>query len=127
MEKYRCKESFTVDEYDDWEDEPIGMKIVDKDSIWTLDDFKYRFIDGEIRLENDNAEWLELSKEHFKKYFERCNMIHNLKIYPTYFADVKSGIKTFEIRRNDRNYKIGDVLNLCEYNTKAEITLAMRF
>ncbi|MBH0599912.1 DUF3850 domain-containing protein [Salmonella enterica] len=44
------------------------------------------------------------------------NRVHELKIYPQYFADVKSGIKRAELRLNDRNYRTGGVLRLCEYN-----------
>ena len=42
-------------------------------------------------------------------------MIHELKILPQWFADVKSGKKNFEIRRNDRDFKVGDLLCLKEY------------
>lgn len=42
-------------------------------------------------------------------------MIHNLKILPTYFTDVAAGKKTFEIRKNDRNFQIGDSLVLHEW------------
>ena len=41
--------------------------------------------------------------------------IHELKINPLYYSYVESGIKTFEIRKNDRDFKIGDVLHLKEY------------
>ena len=34
---------------------------------------------------------------------------------PKYFLAVEKGIKTFEIRFNDRNFKVGDVLHLQEY------------
>jgi len=37
-------------------------------------------------------------------------MKHKLHIQNKYFIDVKSGLKTFEIRQNNRNYKIGEVL-----------------
>ena len=40
---------------------------------------------------------------------------HHIKILPTYFGDVASGVKKFEIRKADRNYKVGDVLRLCEW------------
>lgn len=40
---------------------------------------------------------------------------HNIKIKPKYFTDVKNKLKTFEYRVNDRNYKVGDILNLQEY------------
>lgn len=42
-------------------------------------------------------------------------MTHELKILPQWFADVKSGKKNFEIRRNDRDFKVGDLLCLKEY------------
>lgn len=37
---------------------------------------------------------------------------HDLKIDPPMLAVVASGHKTFEYRRNDRDFKPGDVLNL---------------
>ena len=42
-------------------------------------------------------------------------MEHKLKTYPVFFADIEFGAKTFEIRKNDRNYQVGDVLRLEEY------------
>lgn len=42
--------------------------------------------------------------------------VHYLKIWPSYFKDVKSGIKPFEVRKNDRDYKVGDTLILEEFN-----------
>jgi ParB family chromosome partitioning protein len=32
------------------------------------------------------------------------------------FKDVVSGIKTFEYRKNDRDYKVNDILELCEWD-----------
>lgn len=45
-------------------------------------------------------------------------MIHALKQLPEYFADVLSGKKSFEVRKNDRPYKEGDLLALNEYDPK---------
>ena len=42
------------------------------------------------------------------------NKIHELKVKPVYFEAVKEGIKTFELRRDDRNFKVGDILLLRE-------------
>lgn len=39
-------------------------------------------------------------------------MTHYLKILPEYFKDVEFGTKTFELRRNDRDYHPGDMLVL---------------
>lgn len=43
-------------------------------------------------------------------------MEHELKIYPKYFDAVISGKKTFEIRKNDRKFCVGDVLALKEWD-----------
>ena len=42
-------------------------------------------------------------------------MIHDLKTIPPFFNEVKDGTKTFELRRNDRNFRVDDVLLLREY------------
>ncbi len=56
---------------------------------------------------------------------------HELKILPEYFDDITSGKKTFEIIRNDRNYKVGDVLILREWNkrnyTGCEVTAEVTY
>jgi hypothetical protein len=41
---------------------------------------------------------------------------HELKTWPAYFGDIARGVKTFEVRRDDRDFKTGDVLQLAEYD-----------
>jgi hypothetical protein len=41
--------------------------------------------------------------------------IHELKTVPPYFDAVKSGTKTFEVRRDDRGFQPGDLLVLREW------------
>ena len=36
-------------------------------------------------------------------------MLHNLKIEPKYFKQIKDNTKRYEIRLNDRDYKVGDI------------------
>lgn len=43
-------------------------------------------------------------------------MRHELKCWPPYFNDVKTGIKTFEVRRWDRHFAVGDELLLREWD-----------
>lgn len=41
--------------------------------------------------------------------------IHELKTVPPYFEEVATGRKTFEVRINDRGFKVGDKLILFEW------------
>lgn len=50
------------------------------------------------------------------KTLSYCN--HSLKTLPKYFNDIDAEIKTFDLRKNDREEKfnVGDILILREYN-----------
>lgn len=41
--------------------------------------------------------------------------VHELKTYPQYFRKTLYGKKNFEIRLNDRDFKVGDVILLREW------------
>ena len=41
---------------------------------------------------------------------------HQLKTWRAYFEAVERGEKTFEVRRNDRDFAVGDKLELREYD-----------
>ena len=43
-------------------------------------------------------------------------MIHELKILPKYYEAVLMGNKTFELRKDDRDYRVGDTVRLYEWN-----------
>jgi len=45
---------------------------------------------------------------------------HDLKTWPEYFAEIANGNKTFELRKNDRNFEPGDVLVLQEWNPESK-------
>lgn len=60
-------------------------------------------------------------------------VVHRLKIKPKYFIDATDGKKTFELRKNDRDFKVGDTLILQEYNedytgrsTKVRVTYLLK-
>lgn len=46
-----------------------------------------------------------------------CEMekVHDLKSWPEFFEPVLAGKKTFELRKDDRHFKVGDVLWLREW------------
>lgn len=43
-------------------------------------------------------------------------MQHQLKISSKYFDAVNEGIKKFEIRKDDRDYQVGDVVQFLEFD-----------
>ena len=43
---------------------------------------------------------------------------HHLKILPEYFLQVAIGNKTFELRKNDRDFKVGDIIFLEEWDNE---------
>ena len=45
--------------------------------------------------------------------------IHELKIQPKYFTEVLYKRKNFELRKDDRNYQVGDLITLREYENGA--------
>ena len=49
-------------------------------------------------------------------------MIHQLKIEKQYFDDILSCRKRFEVRNNDREFCVGDILGLNEINKEGKET-----
>lgn len=46
---------------------------------------------------------------------ENGQKVHHIKLGASFFAEVESGEKTFELRKNDRDYKKGDILEMMEF------------
>ena len=45
-------------------------------------------------------------------------VLHTLKILNKYYIDVDSGKKPFELRKNDRDYKVDDLINFIVIDEK---------
>ena len=65
-------------------------------------------------------------KIEFEELKEKVNKtmknitVHKLKTWPSYFDDIYKGHKNFEIRKNDRDFKIGDDLLLEEWDPNTQ-------
>ena len=77
---------------------------------------------GQTSIEKDFPEYLP---EDLKVEIEQTNKVevpetvmddrrHKLKLAKMFFEDVRLGRKSFELRKNDRDYQIGDILELSE-------------
>ncbi|RBS17149.1 hypothetical protein EA94_01183 [Enterococcus faecalis] len=53
--------------------------------------------------------------EEYEQFLKSLPGFHLLKIKPEYLESIADGSKTFEIRKNDRNFCKGDRLILAEY------------
>lgn len=65
-----------------------------------------------LREKADEEKMQQLPSQQEKK-------VHDVKLGATFFDDVKTGRKTFELRKNDRGYKEGDTIVLHEYKNGA--------
>ena len=61
-----------------------------------------------LREKADEEKMQQLPSQQEKK-------VHDVKLGTTFFDDVKTGRKTFELRKNDRGYKKGDTIVMHEY------------
>lgn len=61
-----------------------------------------------LREKADEEKMQQLPSQQEKK-------VHDVKLGTTFFDDVKTGRKTFELRKNDRGYKEGAIIVMHEY------------
>ncbi|MEK5415118.1 hypothetical protein [Paenibacillus sp. FSL L8-0708] len=71
MKKYECTDSFSIDKCDGdgFTIEESGV-FIDRGSKWLDCEEDYRLLGGEIRLENEDGTWIELSKEDVSERFK---------------------------------------------------------
>jgi ParB family chromosome partitioning protein len=51
---------------------------------------------------------------------------HHLKTIQPFFEDIWDGIKKFELRKNDRKFKVNDILILREWDDKKNVLIGHR-
>lgn len=59
-------------------------------------------------------------------YYISSIKVHQIKLAAMFFDDVASGRKSFEIRKNDRGYKVGDILEMMEFKSGKETERMVR-
>ncbi len=55
---------------------------------------------------------------------------HNLKLHDRYYDAVKYGFKRFEIRKNDRDFRVGDILvltRICDEQTPVNLDIKGKY
>lgn len=91
----------------------INLPVIDcfGDNEFYLEDTGlYGSMKNEKDVEKLKADLLEL-------ICERLNVnVHELKILQKYYKHVLSGEKKFEIRKDDRDYDVGDIILLREWD-----------
>ena len=88
----------------------------------TVEEFGEHF--GAIEIDPKESEakvsnWLQQRQEELNNWLSRVG-VHVLKTWPEYFEAVYFGDKTFEVRFDDRDYKVGDTLVLREWDPKTK-------
>ena len=72
-------------------------------------------IDRETKKKLREMEQEEKMKNLPSDTQETGQKVHQIRLAKIYFDDVANGIKTFELRTNDRGYKVGDILEMMEF------------
>ena len=70
--RYRCKKSFSVDNYDgDGFLIENSSTVIEEGTLYDLDESSSTIIGGEVHLDSvSDGSWLEITKEHLEEYFE---------------------------------------------------------
>ena len=69
------------------------------------------------RIDGEAPGYARICRECFEELNQDITRtFHELKCLPEFFEAVKSGVKKFEIRYNDRGYMVGEGIRLKEYS-----------
>jgi hypothetical protein len=96
----------------------IGLEMLQRcDELWYFGSVISEGMAAEIKA----AKELGVPVKHmiFDSGIPPEQVIHEVKILPKYFEEVQSGAKTFEYRKDDRGYKVGDIIRLMEYQPES--------
>lgn len=66
------------------------------------------------------SEKLQGSLENLDLFKGKGRRIHQLKVWPMFFEEIRLGRKSWEFRKDDRGYKTGDILFLFSWDPRTE-------
>lgn len=96
-----------------------------------------RYSEEQDRIDRETAKKLREKADEEKmnnipsKTQESGQKVHQIRVGTTFFEDIVSGKKNFTIRKNDRDYKVGDILEKLEFadgrNTGRSVRLLVTY
>ena len=51
---------------------------------------------------------------------KRKPVVHELKTWTEFYDDILSGFKTFDVRKNDRDFQIGDIVCFMDWDKEKD-------
>ncbi|MEG1757673.1 MAG: DUF3850 domain-containing protein [Oscillospiraceae bacterium] len=97
----------------------LGLELLHRcDELWAFGSVVSEGMAAEIDLAKQLG--IPVKTVLFDSGIPAEQVIHEVKILPKYFEQVQSGAKTFEYRKDDRGYKVGDIIKLMEYQPESD-------
>lgn len=78
-----------------------------------------RYSEQQAKIDRQTKKKLEEMEDEKKMEVlpsEMPKTVHSIRIGKTFFDDAAAGIKPFTLRKNDRDYKVGDILEKMEFD-----------
>lgn len=91
--------------------------ISKKEKIEKTEEQKYN--EKQAKIDRDTKKKLQQQEDEKKMEVlpsEMPKTVHQIRLAKMYFDDVATGKKSFELRKNDRDYKVGHILELLEFD-----------
>ncbi len=101
----------------------LGLELLKRcDELWRFGDIVSEGMKGEIELAKELGIPVKavIYDSGIYKSEAADRVTHEVKILPEYYADIESGAKKFEYRKDDRGYRVGDIIKLREYLPKED-------
>lgn len=72
-----------------------------------------RYSEEQDRIDKETTK--KLREREDEERMKNLPKVHHIKLGASFFGEVERGEKTFELRKNDRDYKKGDILEMMEF------------